>query len=152
MAFNDFLQFENPGAVAIAIGVLVYLVSYTAFRRLFRRMSKGIILLMSLIISVMSSWYIYKIGFDRLDSAGTVGVVVGFLIFMIVYFFIRKAKMHRGFSLVLSAGIAAVVGWIIYGSFLKDVQNTFAIMILALVLIVVIALFLPFGRHLRNQF
>lgn len=152
MAFNDYLQFENPGAVIIAIGVLVFLVVFTAFRKSFKRMNKGIVLLISILIAVMSSWYIYKIGLDRLDSAGTVGVVVGFLIFMIVYFFIRKAKMHRGFSLVLSAGIAAVVGWIIYGSFLKDVQNTFAIMILALVLIVVIALFLPFGRHLRSNF
>lgn len=50
--------FENPGAVIIAIGFLLVIVSYSVLIRFFR--DRVVSLIISIVIGLIGGWYLYK--------------------------------------------------------------------------------------------
>jgi len=79
MAITDYLVFENPGVVALAIGVLFFIVMYTILSRFIE--DRGSIMVISLVFAIISGWSLYVNNFfgweENLIAILFIVVVVG---------------------------------------------------------------------------
>ena len=57
MVFEELFMFENPGVVALAAGVLVFVVLFSVLSKKF---DKGASILISLVFGFLSGYYLYK--------------------------------------------------------------------------------------------
>jgi len=60
MAILDYLRFENPEIVVVAIGLLVFIVTFTVLQK--RSMDKGASAIVALVLGASTSWYLVKKG------------------------------------------------------------------------------------------
>ena len=151
MALQDFLQFENPGVVMIAIGVLAFLVSFTIFSKTWKHMNRGTIILISLLVGTLVSSYLYRNGFEQVDSPIVTGYAVGLFILLASFAILGRAMENKKSVFFVSLAIATILGLIIYNSYLVNLENSFSILFLILALTVVVLLFIPFGKFLRSN-
>jgi len=96
MALTDYLVFENPGVVAIAIGVLVFVVVYTVLSRFIQ--DRGSTMIISLVLGLIGGWSLYVNNFfggeeENLIAILFIIVVVG-IVLRILWRFIRGTS-HR---------------------------------------------------------
>jgi len=81
----DLWQFQSPEAVTILIGLLIFIVASRVLQNL--RIGKGSGVIISLIIALMSGWYIYRS--EILYDSEILSVTLFFLAIAIVFVFAR---------------------------------------------------------------
>ena len=88
----DFFRFENPETLAVAIGVLIFVVSYFVLIRFFK--AKGMTLLISFIIALIVTWNLYKERFYEWETglAIVLVIIVVVILFRIVRGFVRGRR------------------------------------------------------------
>ena len=95
MAITDYLVFENPGVVAVAIGVLVFVVVYTVLSRFIE--DRGSTMVISIVFGIIGGWSLYANNFfgweENLIAILLIVVVVG-IVLRILWAFIRGTGHH----------------------------------------------------------
>ena len=96
MVFGGFSLFQNPGVLAVAIGVLTLLVVFHIFVKWFRG-SKGISMVISIILGLIAGWNVYRTRFYGWENllAVVIYVLVGLVIIRIVWSFVARPKKKR---------------------------------------------------------
>lgn len=92
------LEFENPEVVAIALGVLLLVLSYSVLYNLFK-FEKGIALLIGLILGAIAAYYTYKDFLNGSDSPllaiAVTLLVIGVIVKIIMPFLgFGKRRVH----------------------------------------------------------
>ena len=96
MALSDLLMFENPGIVALAIGLLVFIVAYTI---LLRMMEKGSSMIIALVFGILAAFYLYRNDFFGWESnvlAFIILLTAVAIILKIVWAFVKHGKRQFG--------------------------------------------------------
>jgi len=95
MALTDYLVFENPGVVAIAIGVLLFVVTYTILSRFIE--DRGSTMVISIVLGIIGGWSLYTNNFfgweENLIAILFIIVVVG-IVLRILWAFVRGTGRH----------------------------------------------------------
>jgi len=91
LSISEFLQFENPEVLAIAIGVLLFIFTYSV---LINRLNKGVSLIIGLVVGLLAGWYLYQQRFFEWEYSLAVLliIVVGAVVFKIARGFFRFSK------------------------------------------------------------
>ena len=91
MSFTDWLAFQNPEVVAIALGVLVFVIVFSMMKRF---MDRGPALITGVAMGAMAAYYLYRdsyiIGKNMLAIAVILAVLV--ILFVISRAFSRFGK------------------------------------------------------------
>ena len=88
MALTDLIQFENPEVIAIAIGLLVFVLAFNALKG---KMDKGVSVVIGIVLGFLSGYYLYRQGFYGYESS-----VIGILLLIVVIVIIGKIVLGFG--------------------------------------------------------
>ena len=96
MALTDLIQFENTEVIAIAIGLLVFVLVFNALKG---KMDKGVSIVIGIVLGFLSGYYLYRQGFYGYESS-VIGilllVVVAVISWKILFAFGKGAKRSFG--------------------------------------------------------
>ena len=88
----EYLRFENPESLAIGVFIALFTISFMVLIKPFKQ--RGITLIISLAISAIASWYLYKerfYGFE--DSLAIILFIVVIAVFLkILWPFVKNLK------------------------------------------------------------
>lgn len=89
--------FQNPESLAIAVALLIFIMSFVVLRKV-TKMEKGVLLVISFVISVGVAWQLYKQRFYGWEgSLAVILVVIVIVLFvMILLAFIKFIRRNFG--------------------------------------------------------
>lgn len=96
MALSDLLRFENPEVVALALGILAFVLTFVVLTRL---MDRGPSAIISIVIGIIAGWYLYTED----------------------YLFNIEGKLLAVFLILAVVGVAAKIAW----TFIKSGKKQF---------------------------
>lgn len=96
MSLSELLRFENPGVIAVAIGLLLFVLMFHVLKG---KIDKGASLIISLVMGFLGGYYLYKQGIYGLESnivAVLLIVAVCFIVLKIFFAFGKGARRQFG--------------------------------------------------------
>lgn len=86
MAFSDYIYFQNPGIVALALGAIIFIFLFYALTS-FLRLEKGVAILVGVAISGIATWKFYSEGF--LGSESILSLFIALIVIAVIFVLFR---------------------------------------------------------------